>query len=62
MSVGKDIHLHLLWLSHGAGHAGAIAARLDDTDKELIKESKVYALCSKNMLVTYNKIVCLRKR
>lgn len=42
MSFEKDLHLHLLWLADGAGHAGAIAARLDDTEKELIKKSEVY--------------------
>lgn len=42
MPVEKDLHLHLLWLSDGAGHAGAIAARLDDTEKELINKSEAY--------------------
>lgn len=42
MSLEKDLHLHLLWLSDGAGHGSSIASRLDDTEKELIKKSKVY--------------------
>ena len=37
-----DIHLHLLWLSDGAGHAGAIASRLDATEKELVIKSNLY--------------------
>lgn len=41
-AVERDIDLHLLWLIDGAGHAGAIAARLDDTEIELIRESKLY--------------------
>lgn len=40
--VQRDLHLHLLWLPDGAGHAAAIAARLDDTEKELIKKSRAY--------------------
>ena len=40
--VEKYLHLHLLWLSDGAGHAASIASRLDNTEKELIKKSKVY--------------------
>lgn len=42
MFLVNDIHLHLLWLSDGAGHAFAISSRLDDTEKELIKNSKSY--------------------
>ncbi|MDF2535052.1 MAG: hypothetical protein K0R18_1211 [Bacillales bacterium] len=37
-----DIKLHLLWLSDGAGHAGAIASRLDDTEKELVTKSNFF--------------------
>lgn len=39
----KDIHLHLLWLSDGVGHADSIAAALDSTHKILIKKSKEYS-------------------
>ncbi|MEQ8155061.1 MAG: DUF2935 domain-containing protein [Clostridiaceae bacterium] len=39
----RDIHLHLLWLSDGAGHASTIASNLDVTQKELIKKSKEYS-------------------
>lgn len=42
MPVEKDLHLHLLWLSDGSGHAAAIASNLDNTEKELIKKSEVY--------------------
>lgn len=37
------IHLHLLWLPDGSGHASTIASNLDITEKELIKKSKEYA-------------------
>lgn len=42
MPVEKEIQLHLLWLPDGAGHARAISARLDDTEKELIDKSNIY--------------------
>lgn len=42
MSLESDLHLHLLWLSDGAGHASSIASRLDDTEKELISKSEAY--------------------
>jgi hypothetical protein len=42
MRDDSDIKLHLLWLSDGAGHASAIASRLDDTEKELVTRSKLY--------------------
>ncbi|EPY6472656.1 DUF2935 domain-containing protein [Clostridium sporogenes] len=37
------IHLHLLWLPDGAGHASSIASSLDMTEKELIKKSNQYS-------------------
>lgn len=37
------IHLHLLWLPDGAGHASTIASNLDMTQKELIKKSNEYS-------------------
>ncbi|NFI09199.1 DUF2935 domain-containing protein [Clostridium botulinum] len=37
------IHLHLLWLPDGAGHASNIASSLDITEKELIKKSNQYS-------------------
>jgi len=37
------IHLHLLWLSDGSGHASTIASNLDITQKELIRKSKEYS-------------------
>lgn len=39
----RDIHLHLLWLPDGSGHASNIASSLDVTEKELIKKSKQYS-------------------
>lgn len=39
----KDIHLNLLWLSDGVGHASTIACNLDMTQKEFIKKSKEYS-------------------
>lgn len=36
------IHLHLLWLPDGSGHAAGIASELDPTEKDLIKLSKEY--------------------
>lgn len=36
------IHLHLLWLPDGSGHASIIGSTLDTTEKELIKKSKEY--------------------
>ena len=41
--VTRDIHLHLLWLPDGAGHASTIANSLDSTQKKLIKKSREYA-------------------
>ncbi|KMT20781.1 DUF2935 domain-containing protein [Clostridium cylindrosporum] len=41
-SLQRDMQLHLLWLLDGAGHARAISARLDDTEKELINKSNIY--------------------
>ncbi|EHJ00667.1 hypothetical protein CDLVIII_4135 [Clostridium sp. DL-VIII] len=38
-----DLHLHLLWLPDGSGHAETIASTLDMTQKELIKISKEYS-------------------
>jgi hypothetical protein len=37
------IHLHLLWLPDGSGHASTISSNLDMTQKELIKRSKEYS-------------------
>lgn len=37
------IHLHLLWLPDGSGHASTVASNLDMTQKELIKRSKEYS-------------------
>lgn len=39
----RPIHLHLLWLPDGSGHASTIASNLDTTQKELIKRSKEYS-------------------
>lgn len=39
----SDIHLHLLWLLDGAGHASIISSNLDITEKELIKKSHMYS-------------------
>ncbi|NMM62513.1 DUF2935 domain-containing protein [Clostridium sp. P21] len=36
------IHLHLLWLLDGSGHASTLVSNLDPTEKELIKNSKEY--------------------
>lgn len=36
----KDIHLHLLWLLDGSGHAAGLAGDLDMAQKELINKSK----------------------
>lgn len=45
----RDIHLHLLWLPDGVGHADAIASTLDMTHKELIKKSKEYSKIFTNL-------------
>lgn len=37
------IHLHLLWLPDGSGHASTVISNLDMTQKELIKRSKDYS-------------------
>lgn len=37
------LHLHLLWLLDGSGHASTIASTLDMTQKELIKSSWEYS-------------------
>ena len=37
------IHLHLLWLLDGSGHASSIASTLDMTQKQLIKKRKKYS-------------------
>lgn len=37
------IHLHLLWLPDGAGHASAISSNLDSTEKDIIKLGKEYS-------------------
>lgn len=39
----RDLHLHLLWLPDGSGHASALASNLDETEKKLIKESGEYS-------------------
>lgn len=39
----KDIHLHLLWIPDGAGHASIISSNLDMTEKELIKKGEAYS-------------------
>ncbi|AGF54495.1 hypothetical protein B0P06_001432 [Clostridium saccharoperbutylacetonicum] len=41
--TADPIHLHLLWLPDGSGHASTIASNLDMTQKELIKRSKEYS-------------------
>lgn len=48
LKIGKipasyDIHLHLLWLPDGVGHALSVSSSLDMTEKELIKKSKAYS-------------------
>lgn len=43
MSSSRDIHLHLLWLPDGVGHAETIASTLDMTQRELIKKGKEYS-------------------
>lgn len=43
ISITTDIHLHMLWLPDGVGHADSIASTLDMTQKELIKKSKEYS-------------------
>lgn len=37
------IHLHLLWLPDGSGHASSIASDLDPTEKDLIKLGEEYS-------------------
>lgn len=49
MPLGKELHLHLLWLSDGVEHAVALDARLDDTEKELIDKSKIYEKIFSNL-------------
>lgn len=39
----SPIHLHLLWIPDGSGHASTIASNLDITEQELIKVSKKYS-------------------
>lgn len=39
----NDIHLHLLWIPDGAGHASIISSSLDMTEKELIKKGNMYS-------------------
>lgn len=41
--VTLPIHLHLLWLLDGSGHASTISSSLDMTQKELIEKSKKYS-------------------
>ena len=43
LPVTTPIHLHLLWLLDGSGHASSIASTLDMTQKQLIKKSKKYS-------------------
>jgi hypothetical protein len=38
------IHLHLVWLLDASGHAGAIAADLDMTEKNVLKNSKRFEM------------------
>ena len=38
-----DIHLHLLWLPDGAGHASSIVSNLDMSEKDLIKKGREYS-------------------
>lgn len=49
VSVARDIHLHMLWLLDGVGHADSIASTLDMTEKELIKKSKEYSKLFTNL-------------
>lgn len=42
-SFTVPIHLHLLWLPDGSGHAASIASDLDSTEKDLIKLSEEYS-------------------
>lgn len=49
ISVTRDIHLHMLWLLDGVGHADSIASTLDMTQKELIKKSKEYSKLFTNL-------------
>ncbi|SHJ91949.1 protein of unknown function [Clostridium cavendishii DSM 21758] len=48
-SHANPIHLHLLWLSDGAGHASIIASNLDITQKQLIKIMRMYSKNFDNM-------------
>lgn len=43
MPFAKEIHLHLLWLPDGVGHASTIVNNLDMTQKELIMIGKEYS-------------------
>lgn len=52
VSEAGDIHLHMLWLSDGVGHADSIASTLDMTEKELIKKSKEYSKIFTNLFLT----------
>lgn len=49
ISADRDIHLHMLWLSDGVGHADSIASALDMTQKELINKSKEYSKLFTNL-------------
>lgn len=49
ISAARDIHLHMLWLPDGVGHADSIVSTLDMTQKELIKKSKEYSKLFTNL-------------
>lgn len=38
----NPVHYHLLWLLDGSGHASSIGSNLDEAEKDLIKESKMF--------------------
>lgn len=41
--IYHELHHHLIWLLDASGHAGAIDARMDDTEKRLKEKSKIFA-------------------
>ncbi|EKQ56768.1 MULTISPECIES: DUF2935 domain-containing protein [unclassified Clostridium] len=47
--TSKDIHMHLLWLPDGSGHAATLTSTLDMTHKELIKKAKEYSKVFDNL-------------
>ena len=51
-----SLQLHLLWLPDAAGHAASIAANLDETEADLLKQAKVFKKLFQDLFIKANEM------